>query len=118
MTLPALANTGFTWPNCTTLFTTGDAMMQHLSGPGPCGQWLVQILPSMEPVGLPFGDEYLNDVNAANDVDTNRNFNNPFNDSDDDSENSNHTNIYHSLEDDTHYKYPETLPPSASAPHV
>ncbi|KAI6148481.1 hypothetical protein BKA82DRAFT_18285 [Pisolithus tinctorius] len=72
----------------------------------------------MEPVGSPFGDEYLNDVDAANDVDTNRNFDNPFDDSDNNSKNSNHTNIHHSLEDETHYKPPETLPPSASAPCV
>ncbi|KAI6024022.1 hypothetical protein BKA83DRAFT_4125416 [Pisolithus microcarpus] len=61
--------------------TTWDAVVCHLSGPGPCGQWLLQALPNIGPAES-LEDEYLDNIDATNDVDANAGLNNPFNDSD------------------------------------
>ncbi|KAI5986599.1 hypothetical protein EDD15DRAFT_2373033 [Pisolithus albus] len=111
ISLPAPANTSFDCPHCFTPFATGSAVVQHLSLSWSCGQWLVQALPNVEPMELPIGDDYVDDIEAASDVDMNGNFNDPFDDGD-------HDDPGVGDEDEIHHELPASDPPLASMRRV
>jgi hypothetical protein len=54
-------------PNCSLPFDSSDAVVQHLSSPGLCGQWLTQTLPNIESEDTRPEDDYIDDPEAAQD---------------------------------------------------
>ncbi|KAI6014080.1 hypothetical protein PISMIDRAFT_110851 [Pisolithus microcarpus 441] len=115
ISLPAPVNTGFTCPNCVTSFTTEHAVIQHLSRPGSCGQWLVRTLPSMEPAESPLGDEDAVDTSDSdNGDDADKNLDGLSDDDcGDDTESGNRANTLYSLGPDV-----DTAPHPALASRV
>ena len=58
-----------TCPCCSRTFPNGNAVVNHLSAPGLCGEWLVQALSNtnMESTDLRTGDDYGDDPEAVQD---------------------------------------------------
>ena len=56
-------------PCCSRTFPNGNAVVNHLSAPGLCGEWLVQALSNtnMESTDLRTRDDYGDDPEAAQD---------------------------------------------------
>ena len=63
----AQTNPTFACPNCSRPFDTNDAVIQHLSGSGPCERWLAETLPNVESADVRPEDEYIDDPEAAQD---------------------------------------------------
>ncbi|KAL4065533.1 hypothetical protein V8B97DRAFT_1983567 [Scleroderma yunnanense] len=54
-------------PSCCMAFPSADAVVQHLSDAGQCGQWAVEFLPNLDGSDLPPPNDYSDDMDAAQD---------------------------------------------------